>query len=536
MPSGVVRGKHARWYAPDMLRLVMGVLAGCTGDGGGADYTLHLTPVTSSAQNPFEGLDRIDLVLTPASGEPLRVTLGAPTSGSTPEVTGLPPLEETRITVEGYRDGLLAMRGLTEPLTASSGTVEAEVFVARTDASAWMEPLAEGLHLPLVAPLGNGRFWIGGGVTNNRGGEPRKGNDLTQVLSLAPPAEGLAFTTSGALPTYTDADGVEQTARMGATFTPLTVAGADQGKLLVTGGSSTHPFLYDGQTTKNVALFDPATESWEPVESELGEFRSLHVAIENLLGHVVVWGGLGLVDFDGVELPNVVEFYDRDARTITEVGQSNLGHLSATAADLGSDGSLLCGGARLGGSGWTSSTTCSRVPIDGGSVESFTDLPAGLAGAAMLTLDDGRVLLTGGATASTTVDSATYVAARTSAWLYNPETGQWGSLSSSMAVARAGHRMVALADGRVLVIGGAETYNPFFPPPDPVSCIEIYDPDDGSFTSVDDCDASDDAGGLPNRAYEPQVAYDPDYGVLVVGGLAADGSAATGVSLFVPVM
>lgn len=519
-----------------MLSLVSSVLIGCSGGGAGADYTLHLTPVSSAAQNPFEGVDQLDLVLTPAVGEPVRVTLGEAASGATPEVSGLPPLEDTHIVVEGYTDGELVLRGRTEAITASEGDVEADVFVARTEATAWLGSLGEGVHLPLLLPLGDGRFWLGGGASNNRSGEPRKGTDAVQILSLAPPGEGLGFAAVGALPAYLDADGETQTERMGATVTPLTVAGTDAGKVLVTGGAPIHPYLYDGQPTASVALYDPATDTWEELGESAGlrEARAIHLAAENLLGNVVFWGGLGEVDADGVLLPGAIEFYDRAARTVRGLEAASLGHLAATATDLGSDGTLLCGGARLGGTGWSSSATCVRVPIDGTATESFGDLPVGLAGAAMVTLPDGRVLLTGGATASTSVESNTYVAARGSAWLYNPETELWGALSGTLAVARAGHRMVSLADGRVLVIGGAQSFNPFFPPPDPISCVEIYDPESGTFTSVDGCTASDDAGGLPGRAYEPQVAYDPDYGVLIVGGIDGTGSAASGVSLYVP--
>lgn len=520
-----------------MLLPVLGALVGCTdGGGGAAAYTLQLSPVTSASQNPFDGLDRIDLVLTPAVGDPLRVTLGVPTSGSTPEVTGLPALEETHIVVEGYSGDDLVMRGRTEALSASSGVVEADVFVARTDAAAWMQPLAEGVHLPLVLALGDGRFWIGGGATNNRSGVAGKENDVARILSLAPPSADLAFEDAGALPVYLDADDNEQTARMGATVTPLRVAGADEGLVLVTGGAAVHPFVYDGQTTRGVALYNPASDTWETLsdENSLVDARALHIAAENLLGNVVVWGGLGEVDSGGVLIENTLEFYDRASRTFTSLGTADVGNLGAGLADLDTDGTLLCGGATLGASGWESSAACVRVPLDGGELATFTELPVGLAGAAMLTLADGRVLLTGGATASTAVESDTFAAARTSAWLYNPETSMWGALSGSMSVARAGHRMVALPDGRVLIAGGAESFNPFFPPADPVSCLEVYDPADGSFTIVGSCDASDDAGGLPSRAFEPQVAVDPDYGVLIVGGIAGDGSAVSSVSLFVP--
>jgi hypothetical protein len=519
-----------------MLWTVSSLLVGCAGGGGGADYTLHLSPVVASPQAPFEGLDRIDLVLTPEVGEALRVSLGAPSSGSTPEVTGLPALDATRIAVEGYRDGERVMRGLTEPITAETGDVEASVFVATTETAAWMSAVADGVYLPLLMPLGGGRFWLGGGVENNRSGSPSKGRDDVLTLTLAPPDDGLMLVDAGTLPLYDDdakpsTDPV--TERMGATVTALTVAGTDEGKFLVTGGGRAGAFDTNGDVSASTSLYDPATDTWEdlPAAGKLKEARSEHIALENLLGNVVVWGGFG----SELYLPNTPEYYDAASRSFTELDVAvGLGFLDSTIADLGTDGTLLCGGAAISGAEWTSSTTCVRVRLDGSGLDTFEDLPAGLAGAAMITLADGRILLTGGATAANAVQNGDSVAARASAWLYTPNTGHWGALSSSMTLARAGHRMVLLADGRVLIIGGASSYNLSIPPTDALSCVELYDPTDGSFSAVDGCDETDDAGGMPGRAYKPQVAYDPDYGVLIAGGLGADGSAQGGVSLFVP--
>jgi hypothetical protein len=519
-----------------MFLFVPSLLLGCTGSGG-AEYTLQLTPLVASPQTPFEDLERIDLVLTPADGEPLRVPLDGATSGTTPEVTGLPPLVNTRITVEGYRDGEIVMRGRTEPLTASSGVVEATVFIASTEATAWLGALDVGLYHPMLAPLGEGRFWLGGGATNNRSNEPGKGQDLAYTLSLAPPGADLSFVAATSLPAYLDSDAVPTTERTGATCTRLTVTGEDAGKLLITGGAASDPLQFDGQASSASSLYDPATDTWEDLAAMQGmqEPRVGHIALENVLGNVVIWGGLGATNRENqTNLPNTVEVYERATGKFTggEV-LADIGQLDALIADLGTEGTLICGGAAIDGSAWSSSDACSRVTLDGSAADAFESLPRGLAGAASATLPDGRVLVTGGATATDAlVDES--IDAVASAWLYNPTTEQWGSLAQTMNIPRVGHRMVALADGRVLIIGGAQTYNVTMPAEDPVSCLEIYDPTDGTFTSVDGCEATDDSGGLLAPTQLVQAAYDPDYGVLIVGGIGADGSAQDGVSLFVP--
>jgi len=444
---------------------------------------------------------------------------------------------DTTIAVEGYRDGEIVLRGLTEPLTASSGVVEATVFIAATEATAWLGALDTGLYRPMLAPLGGGRFWLGGGSTNNRTGAPGKGQDLAYTLSLAPPGEDLSFVAATSLPTYLDSDDEPTTERTGATCTPLTVSGDDEGKLLITGGASEDPLRFNGQASSASSLYDPATDTWEDLSTAQGmqEPRVGHIAIENILGNVVIWGGLGATDRDnGVNLPNAVEVYERATGKFTggEV-LDDLGQLDSIMADLGTDGTLICGGAWIDGNVWSSSEVCSRIALDGSSADTFESLPRGLAGASAANLPDGRVLVTGGATATDALVEDS-VDALASAWLYNPTTQQWGSLAETMNIPRVGHRLVALSDGRVLIVGGARTYNLSAPADDPVSCLEVYNPADGTFALLNGCDETDESGGLLAPMQLVQTAYDPDYGVLIVGGIGADGSAQDSVSLFVP--
>lgn len=521
-----------------MLLIVSGWLTGCTGSSG-AEYTLELSPVLATSQSPFDGLDRLDLVLTEADGTTLRVSMDAPTSGSTPAVDGLPALEGTRIAVEGFKGDELILRGMTGPLTASSGVVKADVFIASTEKTAWLGSLTSGLFLPMLAPLGQGRFWLAGGLTNDINDAPVKGQKAMYILTLAPPDEGLAFATLGDLPDYETNDGAIESDRMGAGYTSLTVGGADQGKILVTGGAPRDPLGGGGEASRAVSLYDPTTDTWEdiPALASLQEPRVQHLTGENVLGNVVVWGGYGEQNGSrGVVLNNTVEYYDSASRAFSSVGTSTIGSLDAMMADLGDSGTLLCGGVDLGGSEWSSSSECARVKLDGSAIETFPELPEGLAGAAMLTLADGSVLATGGASVSADAPAGNSadVPASSSAWLYNPSTERWGDLSASMTVERAGHKMVLLADGRVLIAGGTTSFNSTFVATDAVTCLELYNPVGGTFESVDDCNDDDGAGGLSGGAYMPQLAYDPDYGVLIVGGIGADGAADNGVALFVP--
>ena len=232
VPPGALGSKASWWYACAMYATMLGLLTGC---GGGADYTLSLTPVVAVPQTPFEGADDLELVLIGEDGEETRVSLGTPSSGETPSIGDLPALHDTRIAVEGWFGDEMVMRGLTEPLNAVHGKVSTDVFVAETENAAWFSDFPDGMYHPMLATLGGGRFWLGGGMANKAlSGLPEKGQSATYELTLAPPEDGLGFVETGTLPTYVDADDTNQEERAYAGFTPLTVAGSDEGRILVT--------------------------------------------------------------------------------------------------------------------------------------------------------------------------------------------------------------------------------------------------------------------------------------------------------------
>lgn len=87
-------------------------------------------------------------------------------------------------------------------------------------------------------------------------------------------------------------------------------------------------------------------------------------------------------------------------------------------------------------------------------------------------LADGRVLITGGA------DFQAHAVA--SAELYDPRTGRF-SPTGSMTTARAFHTATLLADGRVLVAGGSPAA---WGTNAHLASAEIYDPKTGTFTST----------------------------------------------------
>ena len=96
-------------------------------------------------------------------------------------------------------------------------------------------------------------------------------------------------------------------------------------------------------------------------------------------------------------------------------------------------------------------------------------LPEPRAGHAAVALADGRVLVTGGTSFSDLDD------ARGTAFVFDPETDQWSTLSHRMAAARVGHTAALLPSGRVLIVGGAER-GAFERVEDLIETVEVFTP------------------------------------------------------------
>jgi Kelch motif/Galactose oxidase, central domain len=95
---------------------------------------------------------------------------------------------------------------------------------------------------------------------------------------------------------------------------------------------------------------------------------------------------------------------------------------------------------------------------------------------------------------------------RTAQSASGPVHGTW-SATGSMAVHRGDHTATVLSDGRVLVVGGSQTYFA-------VASAELYDPKTRTWSS---------AGSLPMPSWGDTATLLPNGKVLVVGGSPSDG-------------
>ena len=116
-------------------------------------------------------------------------------------------------------------------------------------------------------------------------------------------------------------------------------------------------------------------------------------------------------------------------------------------------------------------------------------------------LDDGTVLVAGGANGGGLLAYAE---------IYSPATGAW-TLTGSMATAREYHTASLLPDGKVLVVGGSGTSGA-------LSSTEIFDPAAGTWTA---------SGSLITARYNHTATTLADGSILVAGGRGASGPLAS---------
>lgn len=511
------------------------LLAACTGgaDDSGttveiADYELTLEILTPGNQEPFASLDELFLVVEPAAGEPVSYPLSSTESGTTPKIEDLPELEGATLAIEGYRGGQLVSFGRSEEVDALHGESTVQILVGNVDEFAALNSLSDGLMSAAAASDGLGGFYVFGGSSAGF----YSSGDTNAILKFqtAPPSANLTFEQIGTMPALSNGE----EGRMGHTATLLTGASDRQGLILVAGGTTRGPGSGDG--SEDAFLWDPA--SGEVASSyELREAIYHHMAIESSSGLVVLASGFAQQAGNGLVWGPSVQIYDPVADEVRKASGTISGPLAwAAGASAGTDGVLICGGIDLviEGSevvGVTTSTVCDRVTTSG-AIGEAEELEEGVGYAAMASIEGG-VLLSGGVVSET--DSWTEddtVNATRRAWVNDGSS--WREVGS-MNHPRAQHRMVSLPDGRVLVLGGVTEVLGSYPSGlNSMACAEIYDPATETFTELDACDPDDEAASLPAQVSMPAVASDPQYGVIVVGGLDASDRSSDDAALLLP--
>jgi hypothetical protein len=146
-------------------------------------------------------------------------------------------------------------------------------------------------------------------------------------------------------------------------------------------------------------------------------------------------------------------------------------------------------------------------------------------GATVTQLDDGRILIAGGAKVKTGARTWYFADDLEEVYgdveIYNPRTGEFTATVVKMNKARAFHQAVLLGGtnrGRVAILGGYENIGGVLKPS---RAVEIYDPSTGGFSLL-----AEDKGLPAGRALFTASAAYPDDGVIfIAGGLTDPGPA-----------
>lgn len=229
------------------------------------------------------------------------------------------------------------------------------------------------------------------------------------------------------------------------------------GAVLITGG-----FAAGEQTHTSAEIFDPSTGSFSST-GKLGEARQSHTATLLPTGKVLIAGG-----FNGDYLASA-ELYDPKTGRFTQTGSMDVAR-SGHRAILLKDGKVLVAGGT--GIGWTFLDSAELYDPTSGTFSPTGPMAVPRESHTATLLADGSVLIAGGHQGRRAA-----IEIYDSAERYDPISGTFAA-TGPMGIKRHKHDITRLADGRVLITGGADERDS----EGVYTSAEIYDPATGTFT------------------------------------------------------
>ena len=226
-------------------------------------------------------------------------------------------------------------------------------------------------------------------------------------------------------------------------------------QVLVVGGMAD-----GGGSLASVELFDPARNTVQELGS-LAERRAGHTATLLRDGRVLIAGG-----YNGEYLASL-EGFEPLAKRFRSAGSLVDGRSGHTATLLADGRVLFVGGV---GRGWSFLRSAELYDPETGRTESVGSMNAPRESHTATLLADGQVLIVGGHTGRRQ-EMEVYANAE----LFSPRTRRFET-AGTLATARHKHDAIKLADGRVLVIGGADRTDRIY-----YATTEIYNPRTAAF-------------------------------------------------------
>lgn len=353
--------------------------------------------------------------------------------------------------------GLRSIRGTATAVTLDGG----EVLVAGGGVGAQALASAE------IYGTDAGEWTDTGALNEARRGHRAVALDDGRVLATGGIAGGLVASSE----IYDPATGAWSfTAPMAAPRVGHSLTLLGDGRVLVAGGSTSGPgeVAAGGQTinpTPTTEIYDPATGNWSP-GPDMSAARFEHTATLLDDGRVLMAGGLG--PSGGIVSPLAsTEIFDPAASIFISSGDLAEGRTNH-AASLLDDGRVLVSGGAGGQAGDLSLASAELFDPGQGGWSAAPPLSEARTGHTSSLLDDGRVLVSGGE-----ANSRGTRRSLSSAEVLESEGEGWRS-AGKMACFRSEQAAVVLDDGSVLVVAGDAT----FPgqPPLAQGCADRYQP------------------------------------------------------------
>ena len=480
-----------------------------------SDYALQISPKVPSNQLFLSEDPDLSLVIRDDTGFRETTFVGSAVSGTSISAGNMPPLSGATIGVVIEEPGgnrrevdyeKLIAYGEAGPVDLALGAEsEAISFILPEFAGVgFLGSLTESRFGAAVAVTSSGSVYLFGGTTELVPISPKVKSDILKLESLD--SGDWSFRKVGDMP---DA----------AMLSDATVLTTSDGKelILVTGGRVDQRDW--GPNSKMAFLLDPETDEiiWQ---DELGRETSSHDVVVMQNNRVVLMGGLSgdgetlsfskywgslLLEGSGGSYSMSYSYGNADAVGIERFG------VKGTA--IAEDGALFCGGAfydEVGSNTQVPTSACDRIDLSA-EISTGPEMPTPLFQHAITTLDDGRVLVVGGVSAS--VESGGVGPAVANAWLLDGNT--WTE-TGSLNTARAGHEAYTLPDGRVLVVGGSTQagFHRTSALGERADCPEVWDPETGEFSEWGTCDD-------PGSGTFPSFSYHPDHGIFATSGYDA---------------
>ena len=270
----------------------------------------------------------------------------------------------------------------------------------------------------------------------------------------------------------------------------------NDGRVLILGGYE-EGFL---DTLMTAEIFDPLTDEFTFLDARMSLGRASHTATLLLDGTVLIVGGTdGYNGYDSAEIfdPQTLSFFD----VKDKMEHYRFDHTAGAVMIDDNEYVLIAGGF----DGFK--TIPYAVFYDpelkvfssfNGNLEQEDDMTKGRLSHSGTLQSNGQILFAGGFVGTLEAGDPTAICE-----MFDPENPEPFKVTDSLKYARSGHSDVLLADGRTLIIGGID------PSLEILQSVEAYDPVAGTFSQIDD---------LHFSRTVPKATLLLDGSVLVAGG------------------